>query len=160
MLDAKQPEQQLDGKDGQIGLSYDSSASVRDIIRNVLHTKKGSSYDRAFPDCIPTSAFSWNNQRPARITKKEDTFDEERKRAFEDDTSRTISDHQVSSAERFKRITNEMLMRARDRSEHPLHTKNNNQRMREWHSYSKPIYNKAYDYSGWKDRLQEYLFRK
>ena len=55
--------------------------------RHVLHTKK-SSCDRTLPDCMVIYVFSWgktNDQQEYR-TREEDTS-EERKRAFEDDTS-------------------------------------------------------------------------
>lgn len=68
-----------------LGFSYDSSAGIRDILRHGLCTHKGFSYDRTFLDC----------------------FDEGLSKM-----TATISDYQVSSAERFKYIAHKMLMNA------------------------------------------------
>lgn len=103
---------------------------------------------QAFPDCMVSFILSSRKtgKRKQCRAQEEDAFDEGHKRVFENDPSRTTSDYQVSSAERFIRSTNEMLMNAGTNSDWPAplmvrmksksETKNvNNQRMKDWKDF-------------------------
>ena len=70
--------------------------------------KTGSGYDRTFPDCMMTFVFGWGRQT------SNNSFASPRLEAqlasMQDEFEKVIADYQVSSNERIKHMTNEMLM--------------------------------------------------
>lgn len=101
--------------------------------------------------------------RPATKRIQEED-DEERARAFEDDTSMTVSDYQVS-AKHLKHVMNDAHAGS-DGNWHALlmvyikskceNKKINNQRVKKWQPYNKQDYIKACDSSSWKDYSQSW----
>ena len=89
-----------------------TSCAITPIARHHLYTKEGSGFDRTFPDCRVTFVFSWgktNIQQKFRqfeiANLDQDTMD-----SMIEDVDKVISDYKVTSAERYKHISNETLM--------------------------------------------------
>ena len=85
--------------------------TMKAIVRRHLDMKTVSGCDRTFPDCMMTFVFGWGKTDiENRFRRSEyESMTEEERRKMQDETTLIISDYQVTSAERFKRITNEVF---------------------------------------------------
>ena len=83
---------------------------MKSIVHHHLYMKTGCGYDRTFPDCMMTFAFGWGKRHPARVPSETGNLTEAQLTSMQDDFEKAIADYQVSSNERIKHITNEMLM--------------------------------------------------
>ena len=75
--------------------------------------KTGSGYDRTFPDVMMTFVFGWGKTNIQQVFRKEEmnAKSDEQLEAMRNDPTSAISDYQVSSAERFKHVNNDMFMK-------------------------------------------------
>ena len=87
-----------------------TSCTMKAIARHHLYMKTGFGSDRTFPDCMMTFVFGWGKAGIQHRFRKSDSMTNEEKKAIQDKTAPIIPDYQATSAERFKRITNEMFL--------------------------------------------------
>ena len=90
--------------------------TMKAIVRHHLYMKTGSG-------CMMTIVFGWGKtdiQNRFRRSEYE-SMTEKKKKKMQDETTLIISDYQVTSAERFKHITNEIFQNAQPA--HGLHSK-------------------------------------
>ena len=85
---------------------------MKSIVRHHLYMKTGSGYDRTFPDCMTTFVFGWGKTDIRQQFRKSEIeyLTEAQLTSMQDDFEKVIADYQVSSNQRIKHITNEMLM--------------------------------------------------
>ena len=96
----------------RLDVSMTSSCSIKSMARHHIHTRTGSGFDRTFPDCMMTFVFGWGRTDIQRKYRSMDIekMDDEQFNAAKLDPEAAVSDYEVTSAERSKHFTNEMLM--------------------------------------------------
>ena len=74
--------------------------------------KCGSGYDRTFPDVMMTFVFGWGKTNIQQAFRKDEMngMEHEQLEHMRNDPTKAIFDYQVSSAERFKHVNNDMFM--------------------------------------------------
>ena len=94
--------------------AMETSCTLKSIIRHHLHMKCGSGYDRTFPDVMMTFVFGWGKTNIQQVFRNEEmnAMNDEQLAAMRNDPAQAIFDYQVSSAERFKHVNNDMFMNA------------------------------------------------
>ena len=92
--------------------AMETSCALKSIVRHHLYMKCGSGYDRTFPDVMMTFVFGWGktNLQQAFRNEEMNAMDDEQLEAMRNDPTKAIFDYQVSSAERFKHVNNDMFM--------------------------------------------------
>ena len=92
--------------------AMETSCALKSIVRHHLHMKAGSGYDRTFPDVMMTFVFGWGKTNIQQVFRKEEmnAMKDEQLEAMRSDPTSAIFDYQVSSAERFKHVNNDMFM--------------------------------------------------
>ena len=81
------------------------------IVRHHLYMNCGSGYDRTFPDVMMTFVFGWGKTNKQAFRKdKINGVDDEQLELMRNHPTKAIFDCQVSSAERFKHVNNDMFM--------------------------------------------------
>ena len=72
----------------------------------------GSGHDRTFPDCMMTFVFGWGKTDIQQDFRKMEIscLNNHQLESMSEDIEQVISDYQVTSAERFKHINNEMFV--------------------------------------------------
>ena len=90
----------------------ETSRTLKSIVRHHLYMKCGSGYDRTFPDVMMTFVFGWGKTNIEQVFRKDEMngMDDEQMEAMRNDPTKAIFDYQVSSAERFKHVNNDMFM--------------------------------------------------
>ena len=90
----------------------ETSCTLKSIDRHHLYMKTGSGYDRTFPDVMMTLLFGWGKANIQQVFRKEEmnAMKDEQLKAMRNDPTSAIFDYQVSSAERFKHVNNEVFM--------------------------------------------------
>ena len=71
-----------------------------------------SGYDRTFPDVMMTFVFGWGKTNIQQVFRNEEmnAMNDEQLAATRNNPAQAIFDYQVSSAERFKHVNNDMFM--------------------------------------------------
>ena len=89
----------------------ETSYTLKSIVRHHLYMKCGSGYDRTFPDVMMTFVFGWGKTNVQQAFRKDEMngMDDEQLELMRNPT-KAIFDYQVSSAERFKHVNNDMFM--------------------------------------------------
>ena len=92
--------------------AMETSCALKSIVRHHLYMKAGSGYDRTFPDVMMTFVFGWGKTNIQQVFRKEEmnAMKDEQLEAMRNDPTSAIFDYQVSSAERFKHLNNDMFM--------------------------------------------------
>ena len=92
--------------------AMETSCTLKSIVRHHLYMKTGSGYDRTFPDVVVTFVFGWGKTNIQQVFRKEEmnAMKDEQLEAMRNDPTSAIFDYQVSSAERFKHVNNDMFM--------------------------------------------------
>ena len=90
----------------------DRSCTMKSIVLHHLYMKTGSGYDRTFPDAMMTFEFGWGKADIQQQFRKSEIeyLTESQLTSMQGAFEKVIADYQVSSNERIKRITYEMLM--------------------------------------------------
>ena len=91
--------------------AMETSCTLKSIVRHHLYMKTGSGYHRTFPDVMMTFVFGWGKTNIQQVFRKEEmnAMRDEQLEAMRNDPTSAIFDYQVSSAERFKHVNNDML---------------------------------------------------
>ena len=97
---------------GRMEYAMETSCTLKSIVRHHLYMKTGSGFDRTFPDVMMTFVFGWGKTNIQQDFRKEemDAMKDDQLEAMRNDPTTAIFDYQVSSAERFKHVNNEMFM--------------------------------------------------
>ena len=92
--------------------AMETSCTLKSIVRHHLYMKCGSGYDRTFPDVMMTFVFGWGKTNIQQAFRKEEMngIDDEQLELMRNDPTKAIFDYQVSSAERYKHVNNDMFM--------------------------------------------------
>ena len=92
--------------------AMETSCTLKSIIRHHLYMKCGSGYDRTFPDVMMTFVFGWGKTNIQQAFRKDEMngMDDEQLEFMQNHPTKAIFDYQVSSAERFKNVKNDMFM--------------------------------------------------
>ena len=92
--------------------AMETSCALKSIVRHHLYMKTGSRYDRTFPDVMMTFVLGWGKTNIQQVFRKEEmnAMRDEQLEAMRNDPKSAIFDYQVSSAERFKHVNNDMFM--------------------------------------------------
>ena len=92
--------------------AMETSCALKSIIRHHLYMKCGSGYDRTFPDVMMTFVFGWGKTNIQQAFRKDEMngMDDEQLEFMQNHPTKAIFDCQVSSAERFKHVNNDMFM--------------------------------------------------
>ena len=92
--------------------AMETSCTLKSIVRHHLDMKTGSGYDRTFPGVMMTFVFGWGKTNIQQVFRKEEmnAMKDEQLEAMRNDPTSAIFDYQVSSAERFQRVNNDMFM--------------------------------------------------
>ena len=90
----------------------ETSRTIKPIVRHHLYMKTGSGYDRTFPDVMMTFIFGRGKTNIQQVFRKQEmnTKDDEELEAMRNNPTSAIFDYQVSSAERFKHVNNDIFM--------------------------------------------------
>ena len=90
----------------------ETSCTLKSIVRHHLYMKCGSGYDRTFPDVMMTFVFGWGKTNIQQAFRKDEMngMEDEQLELMRNDPTKAIFDYQVSSAERFKHVNNDMFM--------------------------------------------------
>ena len=96
----------------RMDFTMSTSCTITSIARHHLCMKEGAGFDRTFPDCMMTFVFSWGKTDIQQEFRQSETakLDQDTMDSMIEDVDKVISDYKVTSAERYKRINNEMLM--------------------------------------------------
>ena len=88
--------------------AVETSCTLKSIVRHHLYMKCGSGYDRTFPDVMMTIVFGWGKTNIQQDFRKDEMngMDDEQLEFMRSH----MFDYQVSSAERYKHVNNEMFM--------------------------------------------------
>ena len=91
--------------------AMETSCALKSIVRHHLYMKTGSGYDRTFPDVMRTFVFGWGETNIQQAFRKEEmnAMKDDQLETMRNDPTSAIFDYQVSSAERFKHVNNEMF---------------------------------------------------
>lgn len=81
----------------------DTSANIQNVIRHVLHTKRGCDFDRTLLIARRSSFSDGERQKISNRMEEARNMPEEKRDLFKHDRGFVIADHQVST-------TNEMLV--------------------------------------------------
>ena len=97
---------------GSMEYAMETSCTLKSIVRHHQYMKTGSGYDRTFPDVMMTFVFGWGKTNIQQVFRKEEmnAMKDEQLEAMRNDPTSAIFDYQVSSAERFKHVNNDMFM--------------------------------------------------
>ena len=89
--------------------AMETSRTLKSMIRHHLYMKRGSGYDRTFPDVMMTFVFGWGKTNMQQAFRKDEMngMDDEKLEFMQNHPTKAIFDYQVSSAVRFKRVNNE-----------------------------------------------------
>ena len=92
--------------------AVETSCTLKSIVRHHLHMKCGSGFDRTFPDVMMTIVFGWGKTNIQQDFRKIEmnSVDDEQLEVMRNHPTKAIFDYQVSSAERYKHMNNEMFM--------------------------------------------------
>ena len=92
--------------------AMETSCTLKSIVRHHLYMKTGSGFDQTFPDVMMTFVFGWGKTNIQQDFRKEemDAMKDDQLETMRNDPTTAIFDYQVSSAERFKHVNNEMFM--------------------------------------------------
>ena len=92
--------------------AMETSCTLKSIVRHHLYMKCGSGYDRTFPDVMMTFVFGWGKTNIQQAFRKDEMngMDDEQLEFMRNHPTKAIFDYQVSSAERFKHVNNDMFM--------------------------------------------------
>ena len=92
--------------------AMETSRTLKSIVHHHLYMKCGSGYDRTFPDVMMTFVFGWGKTNIQQAFRKDEMngMDDEQLELMRNHPTKAIFDYQVSSAERFKRVNNDMFM--------------------------------------------------
>ena len=92
--------------------AMETSCTLKSIVRHHLYMKCGSGYDRTFPDVMMTFVFGWGKTNIQQAFRKDEMtgMEDEQLESMRNDPTKAIFDYQVSSAERFKHVNNDMFM--------------------------------------------------
>ena len=92
--------------------AMETSCTLKSIVRHHLYMKCGSGYDRTFPDVMMMFVFGWGKTNIQQAFRQEEMngVDDEQLELMRNDPTKAIFDYQVSSAERYKRVNNDMFM--------------------------------------------------
>ena len=92
--------------------AMETSCALKSIVRHHLCMKCGSGYDRTFPDVMMTFVFGWGKTNIQQAFRKDEMngMDDEQLEFMRNHPTKAIFDSQVSSAERFKHVNNDMFM--------------------------------------------------
>ena len=92
--------------------AMETSCTLKPIVRHHLYMKCGSGYDRTFPDVMMTFVFGWGKTNIQQAFRKDEMngMDDEQLEFMRNHPTKAIFDYQVSSAERFKHVNNDMFM--------------------------------------------------
>ena len=90
----------------------ETSCTLKSIVRHHLHMKCGSGYDRTFPDVMMTFVFGWGKTNIQQAFRKDEMngMDNEQLEFMRNHPTKAIFNYQVSSAERFTHVNNDMFM--------------------------------------------------
>ena len=92
--------------------TVETSCTLKSIVRHHLYMKCGSGVDRTFPDVMMTIVFGWGKTNIQQDFRKIEmnNMDDEQLEFMRNHPNKAIFDYQVSSAERYKHVNNEMFM--------------------------------------------------
>ena len=92
--------------------AMETSCTLKSIVRHHLYMKTGSGFDRTFPDVMMTFVFGWGKTNIQQDFRKEemDAMKDDQLETMRNDPTTAIFDYQVSSAEHFKHVNNDMFM--------------------------------------------------
>ena len=92
--------------------AMNTSCTLKSIVRHHLYMKCGSGFDRTFPDVMMTIVFGWGKTNIQQDFRKDEMngMDDEQLEFMRNHPTKAIFDYQVSSAERYKHVSNEMFM--------------------------------------------------
>ena len=92
--------------------AMETSRTLKSIVRHHLYMKCGSGYDRTFPDVMMTFVFGWGKTNIQQAFRKDEMngMDDEQLEFMRNNQTKAIFNYQVSSAERFKHVNNDMFM--------------------------------------------------
>ena len=92
--------------------AMETSCTLKSIVRHHLYMKCGSGFDRTFPDVMMTMVFGWGKTKIQQDFRKDEMncMDDEQLEFMRNHPTKAIFDYQVSSAERYKHVNNEMFM--------------------------------------------------
>ena len=92
--------------------AMETSCTLKSIVRHHLYMKCGSGCDRKFPDVMMTFVFGWGKTNIQQAFRKDEMngMDDEQLVLMRNHPTKAIFDYQVSSAERFKHVNNDMFM--------------------------------------------------
>ena len=92
--------------------TVETSCTLKSIVRHHLYMKCGSGFDRTFPDVMMTIVFGWGKTNIQQDFRKIEmnNMDDEQLEFMRNHPNKAIFDYQVSSAERYKHVNNEMFM--------------------------------------------------
>ena len=116
--------QRLWNETENLPLGVETSCTLKSIVRHHLYMKTGSGFDRTFPDVMMTFVFGWGKTNIQQVFRKEEmnAMKDDQLETTRNDPTTAIFDYQVSSAERFKHVNNEMFMNgSQDSHSHSLH---------------------------------------
>ena len=90
----------------------ETSCTLKSIVRHHLYMKCGSGYDRTFADVMMTFVFGWGKTNIQQAFRKDEMngMDDEQLEFMRNHPTKAIFDYQVSSAERFEHVNNDMFM--------------------------------------------------
>ena len=94
--------------------AMETSCTLKSIVRHHLHMKTGSGFDRTFPDVMMTFVFGWGKIQQDFRKEEMDAMKYDQLETMRNDPTTAIFDYQVSSAERFKHVNNEVFMNGSD----------------------------------------------
>ena len=91
--------------------AMETSYTLKSIVRHHLYMKCGSGYDRTFPDVMIIIVFGWGKANIQQDFRKDEMngMDDEQLEFMRNHPTKAIFDYQVSSAERYKHVNNEMF---------------------------------------------------
>ena len=91
--------------------AMETSCTLKSIVRHHLYMKTRSGFDRTFSD-VMTFVCGWGKTNIQQDFRKEemDAMKDDQLDTMRNDPTTAIFDYQVSSAERFKHVNNEMFM--------------------------------------------------
>ena len=92
--------------------TVETSCTLKSIVRHHLYMKCGSGFDRTFPDVMMTIVFEWGKTNIQQDFRKIEmnNMDDEQLEFMRNHPNKAIFDYQVSSAERYRHVNNEMFM--------------------------------------------------